>query len=179
MPARLLALVALLLSLSAVAAGCGGKSQSPEEKWANSICGSVTTWKDSVTSSVDKIRSELQSPSSASVDSIRSEISSISDATTKLSSDLKSTGAPNTPAGTEAKQKVESLATQLDHTVQQAKSSVPEGASITTVVTSLSSLAPTIETLGTSAQTTLKSIESSATAMKDGFQKADACKPYR
>lgn len=181
MTARLASLVALLVTLAAVAAGCGS-SQSAEEKWANDVCGQVTTWKDSVTKATDDIRSQLKSPSSASVDAIKSDVTSISDATTKLSSDLKSIGAPNTPAGSQAKQQVDTFATQLNNTVQQAKQttgSLSSSAGITEIISKLSSLGPSLQALGSSAQTTLKSVQSSAKALKDGFQKASACKPYR
>jgi hypothetical protein len=172
----------LLVVLAALAASCGGSSQSAEEKWANDICGNVTTWKDSVTKATDDIQSQIRSPSSASVDAIKADIKTISDATTKLSSNLKSTGAPNTQAGTQAKQQVDSFATQLDSTVQKAKnstSSIPPGAGITSIISTLSSLGPSLQSLATSAQTALKSVQSSASALKDGFQKADNCKPYR
>lgn len=172
----------LVVLLSVVAAGCGGSSQSAEEKWANDVCGQVTTWKDSVTTAVNDIQSQVQSPSSASIDSIKSDITTISDATKKLSSGLKSTGAPNTDAGTQAKQQVDAFTTQLDTTVQTAKdktSSIESGASITSIVSTLASLGPSLQALGTSAQTALKSVQTSSSALKDGFQKADNCKPYR
>lgn len=179
---RRTSLLVLVATVTLAAAGCGGKSQSAEEKWANDICGHVTTWKDSIDKSINDIQSQLKSPSSASVDSVKSDVTSISDATTKLASDLRSTGAPNTPAGSQAKQHVDSLANQLDTTVQTAKqttSSLQQGSSITEVLSKLASLGPSVQALATSAETALKSIQSSATAMRDGFQKADNCKPYR
>jgi tetrahydromethanopterin S-methyltransferase subunit B len=181
MLARIAPLTLLLLTLAVAAAGCG-KSQSAEEKWANEVCGHVTTWKDSVTTSVNDIENQVKSPSSASIDSIKSSVSSISDATSKLASDLKSTGAPNTPAGTQAKQQLDTFANQLQSSVESAKkttSSIPANAGITETLTTLASLAPTLQSLGTTAQTTLKSIQPSASSLKDGFQKANSCKPYR
>jgi hypothetical protein len=181
MVVRIAPLAVLLGTLAVAAAGCG-KSQSAEEKWANEVCGHVTTWKDSVTTATDDIRNQLKSPSSASLDSIKSDVSSISDATTKLASDLKSTGAPNTPAGTQAKQQVDTFADQLNSTVQSAKkttSSIPQNASITETLSTLATLGPSLQSLATSAQTTLKSVQSSSSSLKDGFQKADSCKPYR
>src|SRR5262249_7141837 len=181
MLARIAPLPVLLVTLAVAVAGCGS-SQSPEEKWANEVCGHVTTWKDSITTATDDIRNQAKSPSTASLDSIKSDVSSISDATTRLASDLKSTGAPNTPAGTQAKQQIDTFADQLNSSVQHAKqttSNIPESASITDTLSTLASLAPTLQSLATSAQTTLKSVQSSAGSLKDGFQKADSCKPYR
>jgi methyl-accepting chemotaxis protein len=182
MALRAFFLLALAVTLAAFAAGCGGSSQSPEEKYASSVCSNVTDWKDSVTKATDDITQQLKSPSAGMVDSVKSSVTSIVDATNTLSSNLKALGAPDTDTGKQAKQQVDSLATQLDQTVTEAKQktdSLSSDASITDMISTFSSLAPSLQSLGTSAKNTLSSIQASAQAWKDGFQNADSCKPYR
>jgi uncharacterized phage infection (PIP) family protein YhgE len=178
---RLAPLTALLVTLSALAAGCGG-STSPEEKWAGDVCTQVTDWQNQVTQSTDDVSNQLHSPGAGTLNAIRADINSIVDATSKLASNLKSLGAPDTPSGAQAKQQVDSFATQLNQAAQQARqtaASVPPGASITDIVSKVASLGPAVQTLANNASTTLKSVQSSAQSLKDGFAKADSCKPFR
>jgi flagellar biosynthesis chaperone FliJ len=179
--ARLAPLTAFLVTLGVVAGGCGS-SPSPEEKWASDLCSQITDWKDSVTQSKDDLSEQVQSPSTGTVEAVKSDLTAIKDATTKLSSSLRSLGVPDTPSGTQAKQEVDSFAMQLDTTVQQARqtaASASAEASLTDKLSKLKSLGPTLQTLTDSASTMVQSVEASSKALKDGFQSADSCKPYR
>jgi len=179
---RTVALVAAMLGLLAVAAGCGGSSASPEETWAGSVCSDVTTWKDQVQQSVDSVRKQLQSPQSGMLTSIKSDINSAVDATTTLATNLKALEPPDTDEGKQAQQQVDSLATELKKTVDTVKSTVaglPEGAGAGQVVQALVPLAPSLQSLATSASNTLASVQARSESLKQGFDDADACKPYR
>jgi hypothetical protein len=181
-PARLAPLTALLAILVVVAGGCGGSSASAEEQWASDLCSQITHWKDSVTQSKVDLREQIQSPDTGTLEAVKSDLTAIKDATNKLSSSLKSLGAPDTPSGTQAKQEVDSFATQLDKTVQHARqtaASVSAEASLTDKLSKLTPLGPTLQTLTDSASTMVQSVEATTQALKDGFQSADSCKPYR
>ena len=115
---RLIALASLFAALS-IAAGCGGggDDESSASAWADDLCGSLTTWKDSI----DSIANELkQSPSR---DQLESAADDAKDATSTLVDDLKGLGTPDTEAGDQAKETVDTLTSQVEDgvdTVQQA-----------------------------------------------------------
>jgi hypothetical protein len=172
----------LTASLSFLAAGCGGSSQSAEEKWAGSVCSSVATWQDQIKKSTDNIKSQVQSPSVGMVGKIKGEVSSAVDATDKLASDLKANGPPNTEGSTEAKQQLESFGTQLQTTATKARDSLDSlsgSTSLTELGQKLVPLAPELEALSSSAKSTLDSVSASGSKLKKGFQDASACKQFQ
>jgi chromosome segregation ATPase len=174
------ALVAATI-LVLVAAGCGGGA-SDEEKWAGSVCSDIATWKQQLQQQVNDARSTLQSPGGGTVDAIKTDVQQAADATKKLASDLNALGAPNTDSGAQAKQQLDSLATQLENTVNHAKqtvASLPASATTSQTVSQLSTLGPALQSLVTNTKTTLASIQSSSSDLKKGFDKADSCKQFR
>jgi hypothetical protein len=177
---RFAAAVVLSLIVAIVLSGCGGSS--PEEKWAGSVCSDVGDWKSQVQKAADDVKTQQQSPEAGTLAAINADVKSAVDATQQLATDLKSTKPPDTEAGTQAKQQIDSLASQLDTTVTEAKQtldSVPEGASLTETVQKLAPLVPDLSSLLASASSTLSSVQASASEIKDGFEKADSCKQFR
>ena len=99
---RLLTLLAVLALAVLGLAGCGGSSdesgssptttQSTAEKqaaYADSLCGALATWKDSLTS----VATTLQG-GSFTKEKLQQAATTVSDANKKLSDDVKSLGAP-------------------------------------------------------------------------------------
>ena len=175
-------LVASAVVVSAVlafmAAGCGG-GQSSEEKWASSVCTSISDWQQQLQKEVNDARSKLQSPQAGTLDAVKTDVQQAADATKQLASNLTGLGAPNTSSGTQAKQQLDALSTQLANTVNQAKQSVasiPKNATLSQSVSQLSALGPSLQSLATNTKTTLNSIKSSSSDLKKGFDKADSCK---
>ena len=145
--------IALAALLVVVATGCG-KSASPEEKWASSVCTAFGDWKDQVQKSGDAIAAQIRSPRQGMLTAIQSEAQSAIDATDKLVSDLKSLPPLNTDEGTKAKQELDALATQVESTVNEAKATVsnlPASAGVTEIAKALSSLAPQFASLANQA----------------------------
>ncbi|MGN6431093.1 MAG: hypothetical protein ACTHNB_10250 [Gaiellaceae bacterium] len=172
--------LAAAATLSFLAAGCGS-SQSAEEKWAGSVCSSVATWQDQIKKSTDNIKAQVQSPSVGMVGKIKGEVSSAVDATDNLASDLKANGPPNTQGSTQAKQQLESFATQLQTTATKARDSLESlsgSTSLTELGQKLVPLAPELEALSSSAKSTLDSVSASGSKLKKGFQDASACKQF-
>jgi chorismate synthase len=177
---RFAAAVALSAVLAAVAAGCGGSS--PEEEWAGSVCSDVADWKSEVQKASDDVKTQLQSPQAGTLGAINTDVKSAVDATQQLATDLKATKAPDTEAGTQAKQQIDSLVSQLDATVTKAKQtvdSVPQGAGLVETAQKLAPLASDLSSLLASASNTLSSVQASASAIKDGFDSADSCKQFQ
>ena len=182
----LVRLVASAIAVSAllafVAAGCGGGGTSSEEKWAGSVCTDIANWKQQLQQQVNDARSKLQSPGAGAIAAIKTDVQQAADATKQLATNLKALDAPNTDSGTQAKQQLDSLATQLQNTVSHAKqtiASLPKNASVTQIVNQLGTLGPELQSLVTNTKTTLSSIQSSGSDLKKGFDKADSCKQFR
>jgi uncharacterized phage infection (PIP) family protein YhgE len=177
---RLTPTIVLALLLALVAAGCGS-SASAEEKWASSVCTAVGDWQDNVQSSVNDVKTQLQSPTTGTTAAINADVQSAVDATKKLSSDLKSIDPPSSDAGKHAQQELDTLSTQLDQAVTKTKQTVkgiPAGAGVTEIATQLATLVPSLQGLATSASTTLSAVKASAQQLRDGFHDADSCKRY-
>lgn len=178
---RQAASIVLASVLLLVAAGCGS-SKSPEQKYAESVCSALGDWKTSVQSSVDDVKSTVQSPSAGMLTTINTQVQSAVDATKQLQSDLKSIPAPDSDSGEQAKQQIDALGTQLDQTVTKTKqtvSDIPSDAGASEIFTQLSSLVPSLQGLVTSVSTTISAVQASTEAFKDGFDKADSCQDLR
>jgi chorismate synthase len=176
---RFVAAVALSAVLAVVVAGCGA---SAEEKWAGSVCSDVADWKSQVQKASDDVKTQLQSPQAGTLAAINTDVRSAVDATQQLATDLKATKAPDTDAGTQAKQQIDSLASQLDTTVTKAKQtvdSVPQGAGLVETAQKLAPLASDLSSLLASASSTLSSVQASASEIKSGFDNADSCKQFQ
>jgi hypothetical protein len=170
--------IAVSAAVAFVAAGCGGGA-SDEEKWASSVCTNVSNWKQEIQKEVNDARSTLQSPQAGAMAAIKSDVQQAANATQQLASNLRGLGAPNTGSGTQAKQQLDSLSTQLENTVDHAKQTVaniPKNATLTQSVSQLAALGPTLQSLVTNTKTTLNSIKASSSDLKKGFDKADSCK---
>jgi ABC-type transporter Mla subunit MlaD len=177
---RFAAAVALSAVLAAVAGGCGGSS--PEEKWAGSVCSDVGDWKSQVQKASDDVKTQLQSPQAGTLAAINTDVRSAVEATQQLATDLKATKPPDTEAGTQAKQQIDSLASQLDTTVTKAKQtvdSVPQGAGLVETAKKLAPLASDLSSLLASASSTLSSVQAGASEIKSGFDNADSCKQFQ
>jgi hypothetical protein len=180
-PVRSLAsAVAVAATLSFLAAGCGS-SASAEENWADSVCTSVGNWQDKIKKSADDIKSKLQSPSVGTTAAIKDDVRSAVDATEGLVADLKGNGPPNTEGSTEAKQQLDTFATQLQTSATktgEALDSLSGTTSLSELGAKLAPLAPQLEVLAASAKSTVNSLSATGTKLKEGFQDADACNRY-
>lgn len=168
-------------ALTSVVAGCGG-GKSAEEEWAGNVCTDVANWKSQVTTATNNISQALQSPGSETISTISTEVQSAVDATRQLGTNLKADKPPDTDEGKQAKQQIDSLATQLQSTAAKAKQtveSVPQGASASQALQALTSLGPDLRSLAQQVSSTFSSIEASSSKLKEGFNKADSCKQFR
>jgi hypothetical protein len=177
------ALVTALLLAAAfmsVMAGCGG-GKSAEEEWADNVCTDVANWQSQVKTATGNISKALQSPGSGTVSTVSTQVQSAVNATRQLGTNLKGDKPPSTDEGKQAKQQIDSLATQLQSTADKAKQtveSVPEGASASQAAQALSSLAGDLRSLAQQVSSTLSSVEASSSKLKEGFDKADSCKQF-
>jgi methyl-accepting chemotaxis protein len=167
--------------LAAIAAGCGG-SNSAEEKWADSVCTNLGNWKSQVKQSTNDIAAKLRSPQQGALPAMKADVQKLVDATQQLAQNLNALGAPKTQSGTQAKQQLETLASNLKTTTEKAKqtlATVPESAGLTETAQKLAPLAPDLQSLAAESKSTVQSIEASSSDLKKGFEQADSCKQFR
>jgi uncharacterized phage infection (PIP) family protein YhgE len=169
-------LAAVAVSLSVVAAGCGGSSNdtTPTEQWASDVCTSVSTWKSSITS----IASSVQQ-GGLTKDSLTNAVDKAKTATSKLTDDLRSAGRPDTEAGKEAQSQVDQLADELDDGVNKVEDSVGNVSDTQSALSAVSVIGSTLSTMSQQFKTTLTSLEGLGQGQKEirqAFQTVPACK---
>jgi hypothetical protein len=171
-----LALAALLVSLTLLAAGCG-KSKSPSAAdWANGVCSALSTWKTSITSAVDSVTS-----GNLTKDSVKSAADDAKNATNKLTSDLKKLGRPNTNAGAQAQQTVDQLSNQVSSGVDTIQTTVKNVSSVSSGLAAVSTVSATLKTINTqisAAYRTLSNLDPGGELQK-ALQSAPDCAPFR
>jgi septal ring factor EnvC (AmiA/AmiB activator) len=178
---RLAAILVLSGALAILAGGCGGDA-SAEEEWAGDVCSAVSDWQDQVEQTADDVREALKSPGAGTLAAIDAEVREIIDATDQLGDDLRELEPPDTEAGDQAKQELETLAVQLEATATNMKETfdnLPEDAGIAELADALEPLIPTIQSLVASASNTFTAVKESGSELKEGFDNADSCKQFR
>jgi chromosome segregation ATPase len=170
-------LVAFVLALSVVAAGCGGSKSSettPTEKWASGLCTSVNTWKSSITSTVSSVRQ-----SGVSRDSLQKGVDQAKTATNKLTDDLRGLGRPNTEAGKEAQSQVDQFANELDDNIKKVEDAVGNTSGTQSALSALSVIGSTVSAMSQQLKSTITSLEGLGQGRKEiqqAFQTVPACK---
>ena len=155
---RRLTSFALVLVLAVLAAGCGSDEPESAADWANGVCSAITTWKSSVTSSADSLKS-----GNLTQDSLKSAGDDVQSATDTLESDLKDLGKPDTEAGQQAQDSIDQLSSDLTTDTDSIKTAV-DG------VTDLSGVPAAVTTIGT----TLQTMQSQVTSTVDSLKQLDA-----
>jgi hypothetical protein len=111
--------------------------------------------------------------------SLQSKISQAESATKTLATQVKALPPPNASDGQAAKTQVDQLATELTKTVDAAKSAVaqiPSNASATTIAAALAPLAPQVQGLANTAQSTVKGLQTASGSLASAFKSAGSCK---
>ena len=109
-------LLALVLGLALVAAGCGGEDDdagaapTPTAEWAEGFCAAIVDWH----AELQTATGELQNYRSLSQEGFDQAGTDIRSATEDLTSELRALGAPDTESGEEARQAVETFATAAE-----------------------------------------------------------------
>ena len=173
--ATAVSMLVVLAVLALVAAGCGGSSSDTKanEAYANSVCGAIGTWEQQIKSIATDFSGGISKAS------LQSKIAQADTATKTLAKQIKAVPPPNTSDGQAAKTQVDQLSSQVASTVstaQTAVASIPANASVTTVAAALVPLAPQVKGLVSTAQATVKSLQSAKGSLASAFKSADSCK---
>ena len=178
---RLAATVVVSATFAILGAGCGGDT-SAEEEWAGDVCSSVSNWQDQARQSTEDVREALQSPGAGTVETLETEVREIIDATQEVGNDLQELEPPDTEAGEEAKQEIDTLATQLESTatnIEETFDNLPDDAGLSDLANALEPLVPTIQSLIASVSSTFDAVKESGSELKEAFENADSCEEFR
>jgi ABC-type transporter Mla subunit MlaD len=168
-------MVVLVLSVAACGGGknttstaAGGVSA---EAWANGVCSSFTTWKNSL----EKAKTDFTSQPSES--QLRKTGRDIDRATQTLTSSLKQLGTPNTAQGQAAKQSLDTLATSLENGMNKISEDLKSGSGLLSQVTTIGATLTTMANSFKLAGAKLKSLAPGAD-LQQAVQQASACHKY-
>ncbi|HEX6931023.1 MAG TPA: hypothetical protein VF162_02685 [Streptosporangiaceae bacterium] len=172
-----LKLLSMLLAIVFVvaAAGCGGgnSDKKANEAYASGVCTAIGTW-------ATEVQSLTAVPSGGITKaSLQQKLTQFQAATKTLISQIKAVPPPNTSEGQSAKKQIDQLATQVQTTsaaVKSAAATLPANATLAQIVQALSKLAPQFQTLQSTAQSTVKAIQSAGGSLADAFKSERSCK---
>jgi hypothetical protein len=168
------------LAAALLFAGCGSKGTTTSTEstadWAGNLCTAITTWKTSVNSAVDSVKSGGISKSSLqdSADQVKAADQTFADT-------LKNLGKPNTKAGAQAKQSLDQLSTDISTEQQKISAAISGVASVTGIVAAAPVVLASLETMSTDVSTTFKQLQSldASGELSSAFDQASECQALK
>jgi hypothetical protein len=158
-----------------LAAGCGGDDdQSAAEQWADGVCSAITDWTNATRSAAET----LQSDDDASLeDRVNTAVDNVKDATSTLGDDLQDLGTPDTDAGQQAQDLVETFSDDAQNGLDTIESAVSGADSVSEALTAASTVTTTLSSLWTQATTTFDELQQldAGGELSDAFDNADSC----
>jgi uncharacterized protein YoxC len=160
------------LVVAALAAGCGSDEPPTPAEWADGVCSAISTWKDSLASAAEPIKS-----GDISEDSLQTAADDVESATDTLESDLNDLEKPNLEAGQQAQDQIDQLASDLQTDVDTIQSAVNDVSDVSGVAAAATTVTTTLATMQTQASSTVTSLQQvDATGeLKTAFEQADSC----
>jgi hypothetical protein len=171
--ARVLALAASLGALALLAAGCGGgggNGSRATKAWAGDLCSSIKTWQSSMADSVRSLRN--MGLSRATLQSTADDVKGSTDA---FVNELTGLGQPDTAAGAEAQDTVDTLATDLQGGVDDVETAVKSSSTTAGAITAVTNTLTTMGNELTSTLTQLGQLDAQG-QIADAFKQAGSCK---
>ena len=161
------------------AAGCGGSSTSSQgktetEKWADDVCSSISTWRDTVS----QAKSTLRHPADLTVSTFEDTVRGVVDATRTLVTEMGNLGPPDTTAGNQAADQISNLSEQLDKERAVLKKTIQsDAASPSEVLANLSTITGALATMGSDISKTVDGLGSldGAAELRDAFDSSASC----
>ena len=172
------AIATVALVLSVAACGGGGKNTTSTtaggtsaKAWANGVCSSFTTWRNSLEKAKTDFTSQPSEPR------LRKTGQDIKRATQTLARSLKQLGTPDTAQGQAAKQSLDAVATSLESGMNKIDQDLKSGdglmLQVASIGTTLTSMANSLKLAGSN----LKSLAPGA-GLQQAVHQAGACKAF-
>lgn len=171
------ALVAALVAVAALlAAGCGGEPEA--QSWAGDVCDELNEW----TEELRGIAQDAEAEGDV-LETYRERIDAAEDATRDLAEDLADLGPPETEAGTEIEEELQTLADDLRARLALIRTQTEElqAGSLSAFLEGLAAIAEEVESAGAEIRASLDRIGEldPAGELRDGFEEADSCRRLR
>lgn len=149
------AVIAFVLALALVAAGCGGSDDDadPTAAWASGFCTAITDW----TSSIEDATSELTS--SPSEDGLRSAADSVRSATDQFVDELRGLGRPETDSGDEIESALDTASTTIESESADIEEAVDGISNLTDLPEALTTITSALSAMGTAAASVLQAMQ--------------------
>lgn len=162
-------------ALVVAAAGCGSKSSSSSatDTWASGLCSAVTTYQAALTSAGSTLKA-----GGVTKTSLQSTANDVSSATDTFVSTVKGLGKPQTTAGAQARQSVDTLSSELQKDVDSMAAATADLSSVSGVLTAVSTVGTALAGAGTQISETwhgLQQLDAKGELTKS-FSSADECK---
>jgi hypothetical protein len=170
--ARRPVLAAVLLTVLALAAGCGGDNDdggNDPTAWANDLCSAITTWQNALGDSVRSIGTAGLSRAS-----LQSAADDARDSTDAFIDEVTGLGAPDTQAGAEAKDTVDEFAADLREGVDDVEGALESSTTIAGAITEVTNTLTTMGNQLTSTLTQLGQLDAQG-ELEQAFRDADSC----
>lgn len=173
--------VTLLAVLAVALAGCGGSDEQADSStttqaeqqsaFADSLCGSLADWKNSLTSVSTTLRG-----GSLTKEKLETAANTVSDANKKLADDVESLGAPKI-AGPEAKAALNTLSDELEASAQQIEEAAKDVTTAQSALAAVSTASGALLKMSTDISTTLTKLQSLDVAQgwKQAFANSATC----
>ena len=147
------------------------------EEWANSICTSLGDWRESINSLADVGGQQL------TPDLLREKLGDAEDATTQLAQELRDAGTPDTEAGDQLREQLDSSTEKLESSFDDLKQSADEAAAAPAdeFLQKLAALASSFAALQSEIAQTVTTIENADVGdeakaeLQQAFSDAPAC----
>jgi outer membrane PBP1 activator LpoA protein len=177
-------LVAVLVAALALA-GCGGSSKDSEPTttttqstaatqatYANSLCGSLSTWKNSLTSVATTLRG-----GNLTKEKLKQSATTVSDANKRLADDLDTLGTPPKIGEPKAKAAVDTLSNELDAAARQIEQAAKGISTAQDALAAVSTVSSTLIKLSTDISTTITELQglNVAQGWKQAFANSATC----
>jgi hypothetical protein len=166
---------AVLIAVTLAACGSGDNESSGASDvaaWADGLCGSLVTWKDSSKAAGNKL-TEGQI-SRAKLDEMGEEIRSADET---LRDDLQELGKPPTPAATEAKAAAEGLAAELKENYEKIEEAVSGVSGANEFLAAVSVVGASVSAMADDVAATAQALKSlrGQDEWKEAFSDSEAC----
>jgi hypothetical protein len=167
-----IASMAAVVAAASLVAGCGSDDTPSTTEWAGDVCTAVSTWADSLTQTASSLQG-----GNISEDSLRNAADEAKSATDTLVDDLKGLGAPDTEAGSEAKDSIDKLADGLEQQADTIESAADDVSGVSGVLGAISTVTGALGAMGTEVSSTFAQLQQldAAGELKQAFQDSSSC----
>jgi len=168
------------LAAALLFAGCGSKgtttSTASTSDWAGGVCTAITTWKTSISQAVDSVKNGGISKSA-----LQGAADKVKSANQTFAESIKNLGKPDTKAGSQAKQSLDQLSTDITSEQQKINTAMDGVTSVAGIVAAAPTVLGSLKTMASDVSTTFKQLQTldASGELSSAFDQASACKTLK